>query len=278
MTYIFYFIIYALEEAEISEPAFKEGFMTGLNLTEGLGLDEAGISVFENIDWNEQRTATTGQGTVRLLACLLAMESVWRRRRIVRINKKTKKKKSPLSCPASAPHFKLSSGNLVSPSWLLDASCDDPGDSSIVNGEVSHSWIFICLSFHILYKFFITANVFLLAIHADYQKNWRSIEIITKIGDPYRLSQKLAIHTHYQRNWRSIQIITKIGDPYTLSEKLAIHTDYHKNWRSIHIITKIGDPYRLSQKLAIHTDYLRNWRSIQIIRQHTPYQKTHFLF
>lgn len=36
--------------------------------TEGLGLIEAGIKVFEHIDWNEQPAAATGQGIVgRLL-------------------------------------------------------------------------------------------------------------------------------------------------------------------------------------------------------------------
>jgi hypothetical protein len=37
--------------------------------TEGFGLIEAGIKVFEDIDWNGQRAATTGQGIVRMLAC-----------------------------------------------------------------------------------------------------------------------------------------------------------------------------------------------------------------
>ena len=38
-------------------------------MAEGLGLMEAGIRVFEDNDWNEQRAATTGQGIVRMLAC-----------------------------------------------------------------------------------------------------------------------------------------------------------------------------------------------------------------
>ena len=36
--------------------------VTVLKLTEGLGLTEAGIRVFEDINWNGQRTAATGQG------------------------------------------------------------------------------------------------------------------------------------------------------------------------------------------------------------------------
>ena len=50
LTYIINFIIYALEEAEISDPAFKERVMTGLNLTEGMGLVEAAVNVFEETD------------------------------------------------------------------------------------------------------------------------------------------------------------------------------------------------------------------------------------
>jgi len=39
-----------------------------LKLTEGLGVTEAGIKGCEDVDWNRQRAATTGQGTVRMLA------------------------------------------------------------------------------------------------------------------------------------------------------------------------------------------------------------------
>jgi len=39
-----------------------------LKLIEWLGVTEAGIKVFEDVDWNEQRAATTGQGNVRTLA------------------------------------------------------------------------------------------------------------------------------------------------------------------------------------------------------------------
>jgi len=37
-------------------------------LTEGLRGIEAGIKVFEDVNWNEQRAETTGQGTVRTFA------------------------------------------------------------------------------------------------------------------------------------------------------------------------------------------------------------------
>jgi hypothetical protein len=37
-------------------------------LAEGLGLTEAGIKISEDMEWNEQRVATTGQGITSLLA------------------------------------------------------------------------------------------------------------------------------------------------------------------------------------------------------------------
>jgi hypothetical protein len=36
--------------------------MVVLKLTKGLGLIEAGIRVFEDINWNAQQAAATGQG------------------------------------------------------------------------------------------------------------------------------------------------------------------------------------------------------------------------
>jgi hypothetical protein len=50
------------------EPEHKERDMMDLKLTEGLGLIEGGIKVFEDIGWNKQRVATTRQGIMRLLA------------------------------------------------------------------------------------------------------------------------------------------------------------------------------------------------------------------
>jgi hypothetical protein len=43
--------------------------MTVLKLIEWLGLTEAGIKVFEDSDWNEQRAARTGQGIRMMIAC-----------------------------------------------------------------------------------------------------------------------------------------------------------------------------------------------------------------
>jgi hypothetical protein len=42
--------------------------VTVLNLIEGLGLTETGITVFEDIGWKERRAPSTGQGIVRMLA------------------------------------------------------------------------------------------------------------------------------------------------------------------------------------------------------------------
>jgi hypothetical protein len=48
----------------------KKRPITVSKLTERLGLTEAGIRVFENIDWNGQRAAATGR---ELRGCLLAV-------------------------------------------------------------------------------------------------------------------------------------------------------------------------------------------------------------
>jgi hypothetical protein len=37
-------------------------------LVEGLGLTGAGIKISEDMEWNEQRIATTGQGIMAVLA------------------------------------------------------------------------------------------------------------------------------------------------------------------------------------------------------------------
>jgi hypothetical protein len=44
--------------------------MMFVELIEGFGVTQAGIKLFEDNDWNEQRAATTGQGIVRMLAWL----------------------------------------------------------------------------------------------------------------------------------------------------------------------------------------------------------------
>jgi hypothetical protein len=43
--------------------------MTVLQLTERLGLTEADMKMCEDIDWNEQRAATSGQGIMRIFVC-----------------------------------------------------------------------------------------------------------------------------------------------------------------------------------------------------------------
>jgi hypothetical protein len=42
--------------------------VTVVKLTEGLGLTEAGVKVFEDVGWKERRAASTGQGIVRMRA------------------------------------------------------------------------------------------------------------------------------------------------------------------------------------------------------------------
>jgi hypothetical protein len=59
----------ALEEAEEPDPEPKERTVTVSKLSEGLGLIEGGVEVSEDIGWNEQGAAATGQGIVRMLAC-----------------------------------------------------------------------------------------------------------------------------------------------------------------------------------------------------------------
>jgi hypothetical protein len=60
----------ALEEAEKYEPESVERTMTVVKMTEGLGLTEACIEVFEGTDWHVQRVATE-QGIRSFLACLI---------------------------------------------------------------------------------------------------------------------------------------------------------------------------------------------------------------
>lgn len=55
-------------EAEKPELGPMERTMTVLKLTDGLGLAEGGVKVFENIDSNKQRAAATRQGTMGILA------------------------------------------------------------------------------------------------------------------------------------------------------------------------------------------------------------------
>jgi hypothetical protein len=55
-----------LEEAWEPEPRPSERTSAVLKLTEGLGLIVAGIEVYEESDWKEQRASAAGQGIVRV--------------------------------------------------------------------------------------------------------------------------------------------------------------------------------------------------------------------
>ena len=57
-----------LEDAEEPKHNTTKRMWGCFKFTEVLGHTEAGIKVFEDIDWNEQRAATTGQGIVRKTA------------------------------------------------------------------------------------------------------------------------------------------------------------------------------------------------------------------
>jgi len=57
-----------LDEAERLEPEPRDRTVTVLRLRGGPGLTETGIKMFENSDWNGQRTAATGQGIVMMFA------------------------------------------------------------------------------------------------------------------------------------------------------------------------------------------------------------------
>ena len=98
--------------AEKPKPRPKERSMMVTQLTGWLGLTEAYIKLFKDTDGNEQQAATTGQGTVRMLACC----------------EETEQDEQVFVLPEfSANFFKLSSDTRVSPPpVLLVAGDDDP--------------------------------------------------------------------------------------------------------------------------------------------------------
>jgi hypothetical protein len=72
------------EEAGEPKPEPKDRTMTVSALTGWCGVSGAGVEVSEHRDWNEQRAAATGQGTV---GCLLAVTRFWKRRRGLRLTR-----------------------------------------------------------------------------------------------------------------------------------------------------------------------------------------------
>jgi hypothetical protein len=93
--------------------------MVDLKLTEGLGLIECGIKLFEDIGLNRQSVATTRRGIMRLLACC------------EEILKEEKEKKSLSQQNLLSDFFKSSSGTGSLPLVLLDIGDDDPDIHSL---------------------------------------------------------------------------------------------------------------------------------------------------
>jgi hypothetical protein len=92
-----------------------------LKLIEWLGVTEVGIKVFEDIDWNGQRAAATGQGTVRMVAGCEAL----------------KEKERALS-DIVLDFFNSSSGTCASPLLLLGIGGDDPDDPPSCQEDARH--------------------------------------------------------------------------------------------------------------------------------------------
>jgi len=95
---------HALEEAEEHKPRHKERAMTVLKLTEGLGLIEPGIKVFDDSGFNEQ------QG----MRILTWYEEI------------LKEKNRPLFRQSSVLNLKASPGTRASRPVLLNAGDNDP--------------------------------------------------------------------------------------------------------------------------------------------------------
>jgi len=93
--------------------------MVLLQLTEGLGLIDSGIKVFEGIDSDKHQAATTRQGIKRMLAL-----------------------------------FRSSSGTCTYPPVFLDTGVDDPDHLPRFQEEVPPPYIVICfIDFMLLYIF-----------------------------------------------------------------------------------------------------------------------------
>jgi hypothetical protein len=86
-------------------------------LTEGLGLTDADIKVFEYSDWNGQRAATTILGIMRMFVCC---EEIL-----------TEKRSLSHQNSSGLEFFKSSSRTLASPPILLDIG-DEPENTPAV--------------------------------------------------------------------------------------------------------------------------------------------------
>jgi len=98
--------------------------MVLLHLTEGLGLVDSGMKVFEGIDSDKHQAATTRQGIKRMLAL-----------------------------------FKSSSGTPTYPPVFLDTGVDNPNHLPRVQEEVPPPKIAICFTDFILLYIFLSVNL-----------------------------------------------------------------------------------------------------------------------
>ena len=133
--------------------------MTVLKLTEGLGLTEAGIRVFEDINWNVQRAAATGQGICEEIL---------------------KEKKMSLSCRTSLLcFFSTSPGARASPPVLLDIGDDDPDDPPAVQDEAPPALSFTsnCTFCKLFCKFVSSVNIYFCLL----KRNVWSLQILTRL-------------------------------------------------------------------------------------------------
>ena len=131
------------DEAEEPEPEHKKRTMMVLKFTDGLGLIDAGITEFEDIDWNEQGAATTRQGIMRMPACC----------------QEILKKERSLSCHMSVIYsFKLSSGTRASPPVLemIQMTCLDFCKKCLS----LNCHLFV--TFNIFCTFFVSLNIYIL--------------------------------------------------------------------------------------------------------------------
>jgi hypothetical protein len=108
----------ALEEAEDSEAEPKEMAMTFSRLKEGIRKIQAGIRILEDTASKEQRSATTIQGIMKLLAC---------------IEEVLNGTNNPFPCQTSVLYsFKLSSGGIRTfPPAYLNIEDGNPNDVQI---------------------------------------------------------------------------------------------------------------------------------------------------